>query len=122
MAADPSRTAFSPAGFVNALRGKFIERGGEDRMLGDADNFVDTIAPYATEDFECLMEGGVLTERYHGLEGMREGWREFLAAWDEIEIVPGELHETPARDAVVELVKLIGKPEGVDAVIDQQAA
>jgi ketosteroid isomerase-like protein len=122
MGASDPRIATSPAAFIRELRAAFVERGGEDRMLGDADNFVETFAPYATEDFTCLMEAGALTDRYNGLEGLREGWRDFLAAFEEIEIVPGELREAPGGDAVVEFVHLIGKPIGVAAEIDQQAA
>jgi hypothetical protein len=119
--ADASRTT-GPAALVVSLRTAFVEEGGGGPMMGDADTFVDTLAPHATDDFSSLMEGGALTTRYEGLEGLRAGWQDFLEAFDEIEIVPGELRESPSGDAVVEFVRLVGKPRGVSAAIDQDAA
>jgi hypothetical protein len=91
-------------------------------MLGDPDAFVEAIAPHATEDFTTTMAGGALTDQHRGLEGLRKGWADFTQAFDEIEIIPEELRESPAGDAVVEFVRLVGKPRGVAGGIDQQGA
>jgi hypothetical protein len=98
------------------------ESGASDRMLGNPDAFVEAIAPHATEDFTTTMSGGALTDVHRGLEGLRKGWRDFTHAFDEIEIFPEELREGPTGDAVVEFVRLVGKPRGVAGDIDEDAA
>lgn len=84
--------------------------------------FVATIAPVATEDFVCLMDGGALTTTYEGLEGLRDGWRDFLGAFETIVIHPESVHEGPDGDCVAEFVRLTGRPKRVAAEIEQNAA
>jgi len=71
---------------------------GDDLQAADvADAFVTTLAPVATEDFVCLMEGGALTTEYRGLEGLREGWTDFLGAFETISITPEEAPTARSR-------------------------
>ena len=86
-----------------------------------ADRFAKALAPFATDDFVCVMDGGALTTTYEGIEGLRAGWLDFLSAFDSIEITPGEYRVGPSGDCVVEFVHLRGKPTGVAADIDQEA-
>lgn len=113
----------SPAAFVEQLRSDFEAESGDRRLAREtgADAFVETIAPHATDDFTCVMNAGALTTTYEGLEGLREGWRDFLSAFETMEIVPGELHESAGGD-VVEFVRLIGTPVGTTAELDEPAA
>jgi hypothetical protein len=54
---------------------------GDDLQAADVANaFVTTLAPVATEDFVCVMAGGALTTEYRGMDGVREGWTDFLGA------------------------------------------
>jgi ketosteroid isomerase-like protein len=122
MSAGDHRVVQSPVDLIAGLRHQFAAHGDEDRMLGDADVFADTIGPHATEDLTCVMDAGALKNRFVGLEGVRAGWRDFLSAFDEIEIVPGELHEGPDGESVIEFVHLIGTPAGVDGQIDHKGA
>lgn len=87
-----------------------------------ADAFVTTIEPVATDDFVCVMDGGALTTEYKGLAGLREGWLDFLKAFDSIAIRPGEVHETPDGRCVAEFVQLTGRPKGAAGEIEQPGA
>jgi hypothetical protein len=84
------------------------------------DGFVAIIEPHATDDFECVMDGGALVTRYEGLDGLRTGWTDFLGGFETLAIEPGEVRE---RDgAVLEFVRLTGRPKGVTASIEADAA
>ena len=82
--------------------------------------FVGAIEKIATDDFICVMDGGALTTRYEGIEGLREGWRDFLGAFETIKIEPGEMMEID--DGMLEYVRMTGRPVGVDAEVDQDGA
>jgi len=85
-----------------------------------ADAFARAVASVATADFTCVMAGGALTTTYEGVEGVRDGWNDFLNAFEQIKIIPGQVFET--EDGVLEFVQLIGRPVGIDADIEQDAA
>jgi ketosteroid isomerase-like protein len=87
-----------------------------------AEAFVTAIAPLATDDFVCVMDGGALTATYEGLDGLREGWRDFLGAFETIRIHPEAVYESADSDCVAEFVRLTGRPKGVAADVDQEAA
>jgi hypothetical protein len=112
---------FDPATMLLEFRKTFGKFGTELTAEEAANHFADTLHAHATDDFVCVMNGGALTTTYEGIEGLRSGWRDFLAAFDSIEIVPGEFWITDEGN-VVEFVKLRGKPKGVAAEIDQDAA
>src|SRR3954465_6595485 len=94
---------------------------GDDLQAADvADAFVATLTPVVTDDFACVMDGGALTHEYQGLEGLREGWTDFLGAFETISITPEEARETPDGSAVAEFVRLRGRPLGTDGEIEQE--
>jgi ketosteroid isomerase-like protein len=94
---------------------------GDELQAADvADAFVTALAPVATEDFVCLMEGGALTTEYRGLEGVREGWTDFLGAFETISITPGEARENADGTVVAEFVRLRGRPLGADGEIEEE--
>ena len=113
-------------GKVKRLRENFSGKGQFDSELDAeeaADAFVASLAPIATDDFTCVMDGGALTTTYEGLEGLRAGWRDFLVGFDTISIHPDpEMHVGGDGECVVEYVHLSGKPRGVDAQIEAQGA
>ena len=77
---------------LERVRARFsIEGSFETDLEADetADAFVTAIAPFAAEDFACVMAGGALTTTYAGLEGLREGWRDFLGAFETHRHPPG---------------------------------
>jgi hypothetical protein len=82
--------------------------------------FASAIATVATEDFYCVMDGGALTTRYEGIDGLRDGWADFTGAFATISIEPGELFEF--EGGLLEHVRLVGRPEGADAQVPQDAA
>jgi ketosteroid isomerase-like protein len=114
--------ADSAAAFIETVRGAFVDEGGTRRMMGDPDALVAAVTPHVTEDLTVVMDGGAFTNEYRGLAGLRRGWSDLLSAFDEIEVVPEELRESPDGDAVVEFVHLVGKPHGAPLAIDQDAA
>jgi ketosteroid isomerase-like protein len=93
--------------------------GLDSRAMADA--LVAAIEPNATDDFECHMvgAGGVA---WQGMEGLRAGWHDFLEAFDYLRIIPGELRENDAGDAVVEFVRMESRPKGTTATFEQLAA
>ena len=111
------------AELVERLRVGFSGEGGFDGLDSQAaaDALVTAIEPYAAEEFGCRFMGAGEVG-WDGLEGLRAGWRDFLEAFDFLRIVPGELRETPAGDAVVEFVRLQTRPKGTAATLEQLAA
>jgi len=111
----------SPREILEQIRRDFFA-GQEGALDSDAavEAFGSTIAKVATDDFACIMDGGALTTRYEGIEGVRAGWRDFLAAFEAIRIVPGEVIETD--DGLLEYVHLVGRPVGIEAEIQQEGA
>lgn len=118
--------AADPIAMVQKLRENFSLGGQFDSDMdaeAAADAFVASIAPIATDDFTCVMDGGALTTTYDGLEGLRAGWRDFLGAFDTISIHPeDEIHLGGDGQCVVEFVRLTGKPKGVDAELEESGA
>jgi SnoaL-like domain len=108
--------------FIEVVRGAFVDESGTRRMIGDPDALVAAVEPHVTDDLSVVMDGGVLINEYSGIDGLRRGWRDLLSAFDEIEVVPEELRESPDGDAVVEFVHLVGKPHGAPLAIEQDAA
>ena len=105
------------AGFT--LAGAF----GEQLEVAEVvDGFTTIIEPHVTDDFVCVMDGGAMITTYEGVEGLRSGWADFLGAFEALAIEPGEMREGADGDCVVEFVKLSGKPAGVDATIEEDAA
>lgn len=94
---------------------------GDDHQAADvAEAFVAVLAPVAADDFVCVMDGGALTTEYRGMDGLREGWTDFLGAFETISITPEEAHETPDGRAVAEFVRLRGRPLGADGEIEEE--
>ena len=113
-----------PIAAVRRFRDAF-GAGTSDRRLdhdAGADAFVEVIAPYAADDFVCVMVGGALNTTYEGLEGMRRGWQDFQNAFETIQIEPGEMQLGPTGSSVLEFVTLRGRPVGVAAEVEQAAA
>lgn len=94
----------------------------DDLQAADAaEAFVSVLAPFVTEDFVCVMAGGAMTTEYRGLDGLRDGWTDFLGAFETISIMPEEARENADGTAVAEFVRLRGKPVGADGEIEQEA-
>ena len=112
----------TPRELLTGIRVDFFTDGPFEEIDSDAavGAFVSAIEKIATDDFVCIMDGGALTTRYEGIEGLREGWSDFLGAFETITIEPGEMTET--EDGILEYVHLTGKPEGVDADVEQDGA
>jgi hypothetical protein len=101
----------------------FAETGTSSEAIdreGGLDEFAQAVGALATEDFFCVMDGGALTTRYEGIEGLRAGWMDFMGAFETIVIEPGEV--TRIGDSVLEFVRLRGKPKGIDGEVQQDAA
>lgn len=113
-----------PRDLVQALRENFAFEGGFEKLdtKSAAAAFATAVAPRATENFQVTMAGGALTTTRSGVDGLRDGWVDFLEGFDSISIAPVSMQLGPARDCVVEFVDLRGKPKGVDAEIEQAAA
>ena len=112
----------TPRELLSDIRVDFFTDGPIESIDSEAavDAFVNTIGKIATDDFVCIMDGGALTTRYEGIEGLREGWSDFLGAFETIKIEPGEMIDID--DGVLEYVHMTGKPVGVDADVDQDGA
>ena len=106
-------TASGPAQTLLEIRSSFDREGALRRMLPVQDlidGLADAIAPFTTPDFACTMDGGALTTRYEGVEGLRTGWHDFLAALETLRIVPGEIRDSADGTAAVEFVRLVAPP------------
>jgi hypothetical protein len=87
------------------------------------ERFLAATARLATDDFYCVMDGGVMVTRYEGLDGLRNAWMDFLKAFETLAIEPGDvIEEGPDGASVVEFVRLSGRPKGMDTPIDGDAA
>ncbi len=96
---------------------------GAELASGDiVDGFVTALGPHVSDDFICVMDGGALTTTYEGIEGLRRGWEDFLGAFETLMIEPVETQEGADGTCVVEFVRLTGRPKGIDAAIDEDAA
>ena len=106
---------------LEEIRRDFYE-GQEGALDSEAavEAFARTIASVAAEDVVCVMDGGALTTRYEGVEGVREGWSDFLSAFETIRIIPGDVAET--ADGLLEYVRLIGRLVGTENEIEGDAA
>ncbi len=122
MPAGETERSTDPASFVLELRRAFRYETAGSRVFDDPGTWVDTIAPYVTEDFTCVMNGGAMITEHSGVEGLREGWTDFTAAFETIGIQPGELRRGADGESVVEFVRLVGKPVGADGEVEQPAA
>jgi hypothetical protein len=105
-------------------RADFFAGGGAAEIDGleAARSFAEAVAGRAVEGFEVVMDGGAMTTRYHGRDGMFAGWSDFLAPFETIRITPEELVETPDEDCVVEFVRMAGRPKGTAGEVVQEAA
>jgi hypothetical protein len=108
---------------VKRIREDFpIELAADHSSEDVVEGFPAAIAPLATDDFVCVMDGGVLTTTYEGIDGLRRGWADFLGAFDSIAIEPQEMRETPDSECVVEFVHITGHPKGTSGEIEQDAS
>jgi ketosteroid isomerase-like protein len=72
------------------------------------------------DDVEIVFRPQLDAQTYYGVDGLAEGWREWLSAWGEYE---AELEEyVDAGDHVVMLVHLRGETQHDNVVIEQPAA
>ena len=84
--------------------------------------FADAVARNAVDDFTVIMDGGAMTTRYEGRDGMFAGWSDFIAPFEKIRIVPEEMIDASRNHCVVEFVRLTGRPKGTAAEIEHEAA
>ena len=104
------------------IRTEFFTGGPARPVDSDAvaDKFALAISKVATDDFYCVMDGGALTTRYEGIDGLRVGWRDFLGAFETVTITPGEIFDSD--DGLLEFVHLSGRPKGIEAEVEQDGA
>ena len=109
---------------LTRLRQGYLDEAGSAAIDGAdaAEVFAGAIAQQAAPDFTVTMDGGAMTTTYVGIKGLIEGWTDFVAPFEVIEIHPEEILETPDGECAVEFVRLKGRPKGVDADIDHEAA
>jgi hypothetical protein len=109
---------------LTRLRQGYLDESGSAAIDGAdaAEVFAGAIGEHAAPDFTVTMDGGAMTTTYVGIEGLIEGWTDFVAAFEAIEIHPEEILETPDGKCAVEFVRLKGRPKGVAADIDHEAA
>jgi ketosteroid isomerase-like protein len=100
-----------------------------EAMFGDelasaaiVDGFVAALGSHVSDDFVCVMDGGPMTTSYEGIEGLRRGWEDFLGAFEALQIEPVDAMEGADGTCVVEFVHLKGRPRGIDATIEEDAA
>jgi ketosteroid isomerase-like protein len=105
------------AGFT--LVGEF---GGDLDTDAVVEGFARVVGPHATEDFTCVMDGGMMTTSYQGVEGLKQGWADFLGGFETLAISPVAAREGAKGACVVEFVHLRGRPKGIDASIEEDAA
>jgi SnoaL-like domain len=79
------------------------------------------IAPVAGPGFTCLMAGGALSTEYSGIDGLRAGWNDFLAAFEGGARVEFE-DLVDAGEWVVDMVRITARPRGVGATLEQRGA
>lgn len=85
-----------------------------------AEALIAVIEPVADPELECAMVAGAIVTTYRGVEGMREGWSDFLAGFERIRVEFNEMEEL--GDAILDHVTLIGVPKGTTAEIKEPAA
>lgn len=110
---------------LERIRGVFRVEAGLGLELDASEiveGFVSVVGPNMTDDFTCVMDGGMMRTTYEGVEGLRAGWTDFLGAFETLVIEPGEAQEGPDGATVVEFVGLTGKPRGVAGTIEAGAA
>ena len=66
-------------------------------------------------------EVGGMAGGFTGMDGFRDGWREWLAPYEEFHMVLGESLEA-APDLALLLVRSVGRPRGARVSVDQEAA
>ena len=116
-------SAGARAEMMERLRAGFAQHGGFGELDSEATAgaLVAALEPYATEDFTSRMVG-VGDIAWNGLDGLRDGWTDFLEGFEQLQITPEETHDGPAGDCIVEFVRIRGRPRGTSADIEQDAA
>jgi hypothetical protein len=71
-------------------------------------------------EMEIVFEPRLDDESYSGIDGLIQGWREWLSAWSRYEAQTEEFVD--AGDHVVMLVKLLGETRHDNVAIEQPAA
>jgi ketosteroid isomerase-like protein len=106
-----------------------LEQGfplGEDvpTVLADAERIERlkaAMAEIVDEDLAVEMVGDEEFRRtWHGVEGFVEGWRDWVAPFERFRVELDELTESGPH--VLFLVRLIGRPRGVDTEIENEGA
>jgi ketosteroid isomerase-like protein len=68
---------------------------------GDIETFLELVHPEVDWITSGVFPG--LRARYHGHDGMREFWREFVDPWEKLEIEPEEFRELTAESVLARL-------------------
>jgi ketosteroid isomerase-like protein len=63
----------------------------------------------------------VMEQRFEGIEGLREGWREWLEPWDEFHVEMEDVPDSGHGDVLV-LAKATGRMRGTGAEVPQEVA
>ena len=104
---------------IQRLRSAFGADVGAD-VGEDARRLIEVIEPVLDPEIEVWMAAGPMSDEYHGIDGLRAAWADFLHAFDSLRIEFGEMSEI--GEAVLDHVILKGVPRGTTAEIEQPAA
>ncbi|MEK6251143.1 MAG: nuclear transport factor 2 family protein [Actinomycetota bacterium] len=63
----------------------------------------------------------VMEQAFEGIEGLREGWREWLKPWDEFHVVMEDVPDSGQGDVLV-LAQATGRMRGTEAEVPQEVA
>ena len=63
-------------------------------------------------DWLPVTDSLLAVDRYHGFDGVRRVWGEFVSAWDEYRVEPLEFHD--AGDQVAVVVHIVGRTHGLE--------
>jgi ketosteroid isomerase-like protein len=99
---------------VELVQRLYAELGGEgsaqdfERRLTD-----EALAPFLDKEIEWVpVPDSVLTDTYHGFDGVRRFWSEFVSAWESYRVEPLSFDEIGDRVAVV--VHIVGRTHGLE--------
>jgi ketosteroid isomerase-like protein len=97
----------------------------------DLDLLRDAYADWARGDFSRIdmwdpevefIVAGVESRTYTGPDGVREGWFDFLAAWDDFRVEGVDFFEAAGDDTYVVLCHLSGRGKESDVPIEAETA
>jgi len=100
---------------VETARRAFAELAARPAAENVAEDLSDErLAEYFDPEIEWVPQSQSLlaSDSYHGYDGVRKFWSEFLSIWEEFEIEPSEF--TPAGDHVAAVMRMRGRTHEIE--------